>query len=180
MHLSPALLQRRMSETAVPYSSEAMRHDLHRIRIVWADCQASRDRTAIYAYLDAVYGLVAWWAAEGREVERACRAVRLGRLEASGREDPFAAIIRCTADPAKADKRTRSKWSRVLRYAAEYKDLADPLDQFIGRKGGINECAARFTRRLGRLAPTAEAFCRPVKRDDGRHMKVRTHKAPRF
>jgi hypothetical protein len=27
-----------------------------------------------------------------------------------------AAIIRCTADPARAGKRTRSKWSRVLRY----------------------------------------------------------------
>jgi len=134
-----------------------MRQDLHRIRIVWADCQASRDRTAIYAYLDAVYGLVAWWAADGREVERACRAVRLGRLEVFDREDPFAAIIRCTADPAKADKRTRSKWSRVLRYATEYKDLAEPLDQFIGRKGGINECAGRFTRRFGRRSSSQRA-----------------------
>ena len=34
---------------------------------------------------------------------------RLQRLEVSDREEPFAAII-CTADPAKADKRTRSKW----------------------------------------------------------------------
>jgi hypothetical protein len=96
--------------------------------------------------------LVARWTAEGREVERACRAVRLARLEVFDNEDGFAAIIRCTADPAKADKRTRSKWSHVLRYAAGYKDLAEPLDQFIGRKGGINRCAERFTRRLGRLA----------------------------
>jgi hypothetical protein len=63
--------------------------------------------------------------------------------------DSFAAVIRCTADPAKADKRTRSKWSRVMRYAAVYKPGSDPLDQFIKRKGGINECAARFTRCLG-------------------------------
>jgi hypothetical protein len=35
----------------------------------------------------------------------------LQRLEASDREDPFAAVIRCTADAAKADKRTRDKWS---------------------------------------------------------------------
>jgi hypothetical protein len=55
-----------------------------------------------------------------------------------------AAVIPCTADPAKADKRTQSKWSRALRYAAAYKPDSEPLDQFIGRKGGINACAARW------------------------------------
>ena len=44
----------------------------------------------------------------------------------------------------------RSKWSRALRYAAEYKTTAEPLAAFIQRKGGINKCAARFTRCLGR------------------------------
>src|SRR5271163_690915 len=38
-------------------------------------------------------------------------------LEVSDREDPLACMIRCTADLAKADKRTRSKWSRLMRYA---------------------------------------------------------------
>ena len=54
---------------------------------------------------------------------RARRALRLQRLKVSDREDPFAAIIWCTADPEKADKRTRSKWSRMMRYAAAYKAL---------------------------------------------------------
>jgi hypothetical protein len=71
-------------------------------------------------------------------------------LEVSDREDPFAAVIRCTADPAKADKRTRSKWSRIMRYAAMYKPDSERLDQFIRRKGGINACAARLSRCLGR------------------------------
>jgi hypothetical protein len=137
----------------VPYSSEAMRQDLRRVRGVWADCQATRDRNAIYGYLSAVYGLVAVWTAEGREIHRARRALRLvGRLGVSEREDAFAAVIRCTADPAKADKRTRSKWSRVLRYAAAYKLDSEHLGRFVQRKGGINECAARFTRALGRGA----------------------------
>jgi hypothetical protein len=69
-----------------------------------------------------------------------------------GREDLFAAVIRCTADPAKADKRTRSKWSRVMRYAAACKRDSEALDQFIKRKGGINACAAGFSRRQGRNA----------------------------
>jgi hypothetical protein len=139
----------RLGHDRVPYSSEAMRQDLQRVRNAWADCQASRDRNAIYGYLSAVYDLVAWWMAEGQEIDRAGRALRLNRLDAFAREDPFAAVIRCTAEPEHADKRTRSKWSRVLRYASEYKGLSEPLDQFIKRKGGINACAARFSRSLG-------------------------------
>jgi hypothetical protein len=59
---------------------------------------------------------------------------------------PFAAVIRCTADRAKADKRTRSKWSRVMRYAVVYKSESEPLGQFVRRKGGINGCVGRFSR----------------------------------
>ena len=33
---------------------------------------------------------------------------------------------------------------------AEFKPLDEPLREFIVRKGGINKCAARFARRLGR------------------------------
>jgi hypothetical protein len=134
---------------AIPYTSAALRQDLKRLRGAWDDCQASRGRNAIYGYLSAVYGLIAWWTAECREVDRARRALRLQRLEVSDREDPFAAIIRSTADPAKAEKRTRSKWSRVMRYAAMYKADSEALDQFIRRKGGINECASRYSRCLG-------------------------------
>jgi hypothetical protein len=136
-----------------------MRQDLERVRCAWVDCQATRDRNAIYGYLTAVYGLVAVWAAEGRAIDRARRALRLQWLKVSDREGPFATVIRCTADPAKADKRTRSKWSRLMRYAAAYKLDSEPLDQFIRRRGGINACAARFTRWLGRKAISAGEAC---------------------
>jgi hypothetical protein len=110
---------------------------------------ASRNR-ATSSGLNAVYALVAWWTSEGRQADQARRALRLGRLNVSEREDPFAAVIRCTADPAKADKRTRSKWSRVMRYVAVYKPDSEPLERFIRSKGGINECAVRFSQWLGR------------------------------
>ena len=54
------------------------------------------------------------------------------------------------AASAEIDDRKRSEWSRVLRYATEIKDWDEPLRDFIKRKGGINECAARFARRLER------------------------------
>jgi hypothetical protein len=153
LHSASTFQPRPSRKEAIPYSSAAMRQDLERVRNAWEDAQCSRDRDAIYGYLTAVYGLVAWWTAEGREVDRARRALRLQRLQVSDREDPFAAVIRCTADPGKADKRTRSKWSRALRYAAGYKLDSEALDRFIRRMGGINACAARFTRYLGRGAP---------------------------
>ena len=143
-------LGRRPGKDPVPYSKTALRHDLTRVRLAWEDCQASRDRNAIYGYLSAVFDLVIWWAAEDRAISRARWALQLQRLDLPTTDEPFAAIIWCTADPAKVDKRTRSKWSRVLRYAMEYKTNAEPLAAFVQRKGGINKCAARFTRCLGR------------------------------
>jgi hypothetical protein len=79
------------------------------------------------------------------------------------REDVFAAMIRCTSDPARMDKRTRSKWGRVLRYVKMEKDEGEALAAFIKRKGGVNECNARYGRCLRRLAAnrrSVEAFQR--------------------
>jgi hypothetical protein len=92
-----------------------------------------------------VFDLVMWWAAEGRAISRARWALQLRHLGLPTTDEPFAAIILATADREKVDKRTRSKWSRVLRYAAEYKPSSERLATFIQRKGGINKCAARFT-----------------------------------
>jgi hypothetical protein len=133
----------------IPYTDEAMKQDLLRVRNAWDECQARRERDAIYTYLTAVFELIAWWTAENCALARARKALRLQRLDLPT-DEPFAAVILCTSDRKKVDKRTRSKWSRALRYAAEYKITAEPLATFIQRKGGINTCAARFTRCLGR------------------------------
>jgi hypothetical protein len=133
----------------VPYTAQALRQDLLRVRHAWEECQASRDRNAIYGYLSAVFDLVMWWKAEDRAISRARWALQLQRLDLSTTDEPFAAVILCTADRERVDKRTRSKWSRVLRYAIEYKPSSEPLAAFIRRKGGINKCAERFTRCLG-------------------------------
>jgi hypothetical protein len=38
-----------------------------------------------------------------------------------------------------------------MRYAVAHKPDSEPLDRSIRRKGGINACAARFSRLLGRV-----------------------------
>jgi hypothetical protein len=134
----------------VPYTAQALRQDLLRARLAWEECQASRERDAIYGYLGAVFDLVMWWKAEDRAISRARWALQLQRLDLPTTDEPFAAVILATADREKVDKRTRSKWSRVLRYALKCKSHSEPLERFIKRKGGINECAERFTRCLGR------------------------------
>jgi hypothetical protein len=135
---------------SVPYTTQALRQDLLRVQNAWDECQASRDRNAIYGYLGAVFDLVMWWKAEDRAISRARWALQLQRLDLPATDEPFAAVIFCTADPQKVDKRTRSKWSRVLRYAMEHKAKVEPLATFIQRKGGINKCASRFAQCLGR------------------------------
>jgi hypothetical protein len=137
---------------AIPYTKVALERDLERVHAAWDDCQTDRRRDAIYGYLKAVHDLVRWWSAEGAEVDRARRALRSRGLLPWPSEDVFAAIIRCTADPARADRRTRSKWSRVLRYAKLEKDEEEALAAFIKRKAGINECNAQYGRCLRRLA----------------------------
>jgi hypothetical protein len=134
----------------IPFSTEALKANLLRLQTEWEAAQASRDRGAIYQYLTAVFELVTWWDHEGRAVKRAHRALHLRGYSSVREPEPFASIIRCTSDPNKADDRTRSKWSQVLRYAAEYKDLDEPLRDFIKRRGGLNACSARFARRPGR------------------------------
>jgi hypothetical protein len=157
MQTSPSFLteDQKPKPEIIPYSKEAMRQDLDRVRHTWSKCQRCRRRDAIYGYLTAVFNLVTWWAAEGRAAERARRALRSRLLDVPEREDPFAAIIRCTADPAKVDKRTRSKWSRVMRYAAAIKDQAEPFQPFVTRRGGINSCASRYARLLKRQTKVA-------------------------
>jgi hypothetical protein len=144
---SPGL--RRPVGDDVPYTTQALRQDLLRLRNAWEDSQASRERDAIYSYLTAVFDLVAWWTAEKRALERAHKALRSRHINPFENEEPFAAVIRCTADREKVDKRTRSKYSRALRYALMQKTPSESLVQFVKRKGGINECAARLRRRLG-------------------------------
>jgi hypothetical protein len=134
----------------IPYADQSLRQDLMRVQNAWDESQTHRERDAIYTYLTAVFELVAWWAAEHCAIERAQKALRLRRIIPTDHDEPFAAIIRCTADPAKVDKRTRSKWARALKYALAYRVASEPLEGFMKRKGGINECAAKFARHIGR------------------------------
>jgi hypothetical protein len=134
----------------IPFTTEALRASLARIRDEWDNYQSSRDRDGVYRYLEAVFQLVEWWAHERRAKEYAQQALRLQRPPTPKISDPFAVVIFATADREKVDFKTRSKWARLLRYAKVFKDPDESLVDFVRRRGGINRCVGRYSRRLGR------------------------------
>jgi hypothetical protein len=142
---------------------EALKANLLRLEGVWEDYQQQRDRDAVYSYLSAVFELVSWWRHEGRAVEYAAKVLRIKGYQSADREpEPFATVIFATSDPSRVDDKTRSKWSRVLRYAAECKDCDQDLQSFIKRHGGLNKCAAKWAGlgRNGRSSQPKTVFLR--------------------
>src|SRR5260370_1289914 len=71
----------------VPYTTQALKEDLLRLRNAWRDFQESRHRDAVYDYLSAVFDLVAWWTADGRALDRARWALRLRNIDPSDRDE---------------------------------------------------------------------------------------------
>lgn len=134
------------------YSNEALDQDLARVADAWADLQSSHARDSVYSYLTAIYEVVEWWSADGKAESRARRALARHNIKKPEVIEPFAALIVASAHPTILDKRMISKWSRVLRYAAKFKSPSEPLAEFFEGRGGINDCAARYARRLGRRA----------------------------
>jgi hypothetical protein len=127
----------------VEYSQASLRQDMSRLSTAWQKCQTIRQRDGIYEFLQATYDVLNVWFVEGQAEHRARVALRDVDYRAMPRDDPYAIILRCVTN---ADRRTRSKWSRILRYIHRYKADDESLAAFVRRKGGINECAARYAR----------------------------------
>lgn len=79
-------------------------------------------------------------------------ALRLQHSAPQMKPEPFGIVIFCTADPEIADAKTRSKFSRALRFASKAKPPNQRLTYFIKSKGGLNQCAYQFAQDGGLLA----------------------------
>jgi hypothetical protein len=123
--------------------------ELAEVRSAWARYRATNSRNAVYVYLQSVFALVTRWRRLNGAVKNSRAALRLQHDPPQMKPEPFGIVIFCTSDPDVADAKTRSKWSRVLRYARKTKPAGQRLTDFIKSKGGLNECARRFARRLG-------------------------------
>lgn len=133
----------------VAYPKVGLQDDLQRVRDAWEAAQDSRRRNAIFGYLTALFEIGQAWNKEQSLNERAELALQFCFPRTPLVGDPFSLLIVCTSDGV--HHRTRSKWSRVLRYALECKKIRESFQDFVRRRGGsINGCALLYTARLRR------------------------------
>ena len=121
--------------------------ELAEIRRSWRAYQSTNSRVAVYIYLSSVFAVVMRWRRLNCAQKKSRAALRLHSNPPQMKPEPFGIVIFCTADPEVVDPKTRSKWSRVLRYAARAKPAGQRLTDFIKSNGGLNECARRYARR---------------------------------
>jgi hypothetical protein len=143
-----ALTTQQISQIASIFDP-TIEEELETARTAWTRYQSTRQRNAVYPYLSAVFQIVTRWKEQRRAKASSLQAlIAANKSGAIKIDEPFAVFIFCTSDACKLDVKTRSKWSRALRYAERFKPDTQDLAAFIKSKGGINECADQFSSRL--------------------------------
>ena len=120
--------------------------ELAEVRRAWARYRSTNGRDAVYIYLTSVFRLVMRWRRLNCAVKNSRAALRLQHDAPQMKPEPFGIIIFCTTDLEIVDAKTRSKWSRVLRFARKAKPPGQRLTDFIKSNRGLNECARKFAR----------------------------------
>jgi len=128
------------------YSRDQLFGDINRLRSAWKEYRRTPSRSAIFKFLQTVLELVTIWKADGQVETRTRRAMAEGKCPHIGPMEPFGFLVRLAAHPKTIDRRTVAKWSRVLRYAERFKLPGRSMRRFVKKRGGINECASRFTK----------------------------------
>lgn len=153
--------------TVVGPPISSVKDDLAQARVAWKRYQSTRRRDAIYDYLRAVFKIMRRWRKEHRVKASSHQALKAtGHRITIRNHEPFAAVIFCTSAAHTVDAKTRSKWSRALRYAERFKPDTQSLAQFIKSKGGINECACLVVRSRSRNGENT------LKRSSGAQFRV--------
>jgi hypothetical protein len=128
--------------------AHSLRDRLEVVSLAWGEFRSSRD--AIYPVLQRVFSLVERYERRGRAKRLMRDILKLTGLRADADTNIYALIIRVAAGSDGVDRKKSSKLSRVLRFAAEFKSKRVSLRAFIQARGGLNEVAALYARRLGR------------------------------
>ena len=126
--------------------------ELAKVGIAWARYQSTNSRNAVYIYLEAVFALVRRWQSLNCAVDNSQAALRLQHDAPQMKPEPFGIVIFCTSDPDVAEAKTRSKWSRALRFAQKNKPGNQRLTEFVKSQGGLNQCAYQFAQDDGLFA----------------------------
>jgi hypothetical protein len=111
-------------------------------------CFAARSRFAFYDYLAALFELYFQLRRRNQAKPWARRIAELFGLSKQNRTHPIRTIIDATST---ADNKTRSRWSRALRYAWRERTTWEEFASFLRENGGPAGCA----RQLAAVHPKA-------------------------
>jgi len=122
-------------------SDQQLRKIIDGLRNLERNCFASRSRFAFYDYLAAVFEFYVQLRRRNRAKPLAKRIAKLFGLRKSNRTHPIRTIIDATST---ADLKTRSRWSRALRYAWRERKTWKDFASFLRENGGPAGCADQF------------------------------------
>jgi hypothetical protein len=128
-------------------SSIVLRARLSELQSLERKCKRQHKRFAFYDYLDAVFALYS----ELRAIPDATGELRKVARRCAAPIAPDAHGIRIILDiTSTADEKTRSRWTRALRYAWIKREHWTELARFFALRDGVAGCADRFAARQRR------------------------------
>jgi len=104
-------------------------------------CFAARSRFAFYDYLVAVFELYVQLRRTKQAKKAATLIAKLFELQTQKRSHLIRVIIDATST---ADNKTKSRWTRALRYAWRGRTTWTDLTAFLHENGGPAGCAKQF------------------------------------
>ena len=122
-------------------SDRQLRKTIDDLRELERKCFASRSRFAFYDYLAAVFELYVQLRRRNQAKPWARRIAKLFGLRNQNGSHPIRVIIDATST---ADIKTRSRWTRALRYAWHERKTWKDLGSFLRENGGPAGCADQF------------------------------------
>jgi hypothetical protein len=122
-------------------SDQHLRKTIDDLRGLERNCFASRSRFAFYDYLAAVFELYVRLRRRNQAKASARRIAELFGLRKPNGTHPIRVIIDATST---ADLKTRSRWTRALKYAWRERRTWTGLGSFLRENGGPAGCAEQF------------------------------------
>jgi hypothetical protein len=122
-------------------SDRQLRKTIDDLRELERNCFASRRRFAFYDFLSGVFELYVQLRRTNQSKPLVRRIANLFGLRQRNRAHPIRVIIDATST---ADLKTRSRWTRALKYAWRERKTWKDLGSFLRENGGPAGCADQF------------------------------------
>jgi hypothetical protein len=122
-------------------SDQQLRKTIEDLRELERNCFSSRSRFAFYDYLAAVFELYIRLRRRNQAKAPARRIAELFGLRKQNGTHPIMTIIEATST---ADIKTKSRWTRALKYAWRERKRWTHIKSFLRENGGPAGCAEQF------------------------------------